>query len=170
MNNAQTNSIDESMMTYLLRQQIEKDEVCRKAAVDRKNFRSRIKGYGIKLKNFDVVYGLFKTNDDENGDFVEDLREQRRLMRLASLPVGYQFTLFGDTEKPSQPTVGVYSRGVRAFIEGKQESDNPHPANTSEGQDWLSGFRMAESNHKEGAEKAAQLDQSSDDTDEDEVE
>lgn len=170
MTTEQTNSVDESMMSYLLRQQIEKDEACRKAREDRKNFRSRIKGYGIKLKNFDVVYSLFKANDDENGDFVEDLREQRRLMRLANLPVGYQFTLFGDTEKPMQPKVGASNRGARSFIDGKEESDNPHPANSPEGQEWLDGFRDAETQYKRGAAKAAELDQSTDDEDEDDTE
>lgn len=150
-----TNSVDNELMSHLLRRHIALDKELREARDKRRQFRNEIKSYGVKLKNFDIVFRLWNENNDDAPEFIDDLREQRRLMQIAGLPVGHQFSLLGDEAPTEAIKITPFQRGARAYIDGLDEAENPHSVNTREGQDWLEGYRHSVTQCTAGADKAA---------------
>lgn len=154
-----TNGIDEPLMMHFIREQNSLEAQIAALQDKRKNFRSRIKSFGVKLKNFDAVRRQFNAQDD-GAEHVEDLREQRSMARLVGLASGFQYTFFDEQgnviAKQAESTKGgAYEQGRAAYLALAKESENPFSPNLSQGQDWLKGYRDAETACKTGKERAA---------------
>lgn len=155
---------DPALMAHLLKTQREHDKECEKLAAAakaatkaRKGWRKSMSGaYGFKLENFDKVFDQFM-DEEAAAREVENLREQRRLAELAGLPLFASIKLPGD--KAAAKPIGPFEYGNRAFLDNKNESENPHPAGSIAGQEWMKGWRTAQERCKEGAETAKRLDE-----------
>lgn len=149
-----TNGVDEATMMHFLREENALKAQIGALQSKRKNFRAGIKSFGIKLKNFDRAAELFNAQDGGE-EALQDLREQRRLARLANVPFGFQFTFFDETEQQTDsPEGGAYEQGKRAFLSLVKESECPFSPGLAQGQDWIKGYRDAETMCKRGKERA----------------
>lgn len=141
-----SNLINASMMRALVRRETkllkQKADAC--AAVNAHH--KKIKTYGINVKNFKAVFDQIACADEGDG-YIQNLREQQRLAKLLELPIGHQFNMIDefDAAQKVDEEIGVkaYRMGARAHMDGVEESANPHPANTVEGQEWLKGYRWS---------------------------
>ena len=150
-----TNGVDEAAMMHFIRQENSLRAQIAAIQAKRKNFRSEIKSFGVKLKNFDRIIEQFNAQDGGD-EALEDLREQKRLAKLAGLPFGHQFTFFDEQpEEKATEQRGAYAAGRRAYLLGAKESENPFDVTQEQGQDWLTGYRDTESKVKEGKERVA---------------
>lgn len=118
----------------------------------KKSHRNHVKTFGIDLKDFDAAIAQMLAED--GGDlYVKKLAAQHRLMKILDLPVAKRFAA-GDqlaldletAENKNDRRNGVskqFRDGCRAHMDGAEEGDNPHAINSSEGQDWLDGYRYS---------------------------
>lgn len=153
-----SNMLNQAMMFALMREHTKHDKKLADARNARTSFRKTIKSYGVNLKNFDIAFHV-ATASDEGDTYIENLREQQRLMRLANVHVGHQFS-FEDEFDAAENVEGTkaYQLGARAYIDGAEESDCPHAANTTEGQEWMKGWRYSLDLCSEGLEALKALD------------
>ncbi len=118
----------------------------------KKAHRNHVKTFGVDLKDFDAAIAQMLAED--GGDlFVKKLASQHRLMKLLDLPVAKRFAAgdqlkldLEETGKKNDRSNGVskqFRDGARSHIDGLEEKDNPHAANSEEGQDWLEGYRYS---------------------------
>ena len=150
------NLIDGPVMMALMQKE-SKLRNAKKAAADAlKAHHGTVKSFGIKIANFNMAFAQMMASD--GGDaFIQDMREQQRLMRLLKLPVGHQFDILdefdaSEREKEETPDSTMpFKKGVIACLADEDEKKCPHAANTEEGQEWLRGFRWAASETKSGA-------------------
>lgn len=150
-----TNGVDEATMMHFIREENSLKAQISALQGKRKNFRSGIKSFGVKLKNFDRVLEQFNA-EDGGQEAIDDLREQRRLARLAQIPFGFQFNFFDEKDQSTdKPDGGAYEQGKRAYLALVKESENPFSPNLAQGQDWLKGFREAEAACKVGKDRAS---------------
>lgn len=141
-----SNLVNASMMRALMRQEA-KLERAKKAATDSLNaHHKRIKTYGVKVKNFRAIYQQMTARDDGD-EFIQDLKEQRRIAQLMALPIGHQFNLVDEIAAADSldNEVGgkAYRNGARAHMDGAEETECPHDENSVEGQEWMRGYRWS---------------------------
>lgn len=170
MSEENTNGVDSPLMFALVRKENLLQRAKKKAADDVRAHHGTIKANGIKMQNFTPVYKQMMAQD--GGDaFIQDLREQRRMMQLLKLPIGHQFSILDefdavDEAKKEDPEItNHYRLGGQAYLGGDEEDDCPHLANTEEGQEWLRGFRWAEERTKKGNAILEATDPNADDDD-----
>ena len=155
MSDKNTNGLDEATMMHFVRESNSIDAQIAALQMKRKNFRSGIKSFGVKLRSFDRTLNVFNAADG-GAEALEELREERKLARLIGLPIGHQLTFFDDTgAAPDEPEGGAYDQGRRAYVSLVKESEIPFAENLQQGQDWLRGYREAEAACKVGKERAA---------------
>ena len=161
-----SNIVNPAMVFALVRTEtrLERDKKAASAALSAHH--RRIKGYGLKIANFLAAYRQF-TADDEGDEYIEDMREQQRLMQCLRLPVGHQFDLLDAPRQDDPDAPGrAYKAGMRAFLDvGPDEFACPHPQNSAEGQEWLKGLRDAETLCGEGDKDLAAIDGDNDRSD-----
>lgn len=173
----QENLVSPSVMFALVRDETRLQEAKKEAAAklkaangDIKAHHGKVKSFGIKIKNFEDVYAQMMA-DDAGDEWMQDMREKKRMMELLKLPIGHQFSILDefdavDKAKEDDPEASHYFKGgVRAYLRGDKEDECPHSLNAPEGQDWLRGYRWAEGAAKEGADVMAAT--SADDTNDD---
>lgn len=145
---APSNLVSRSMMFALMREEARLEGALKTARAALGGHRKRVKSYGLKVRNYLAIYQLFNSSDGGD-EYLQDLREQKRMISLLDLPAGHQFSLLDDVDievraAQRQDDPKAYKAGVRAYIAGEAEKECPHAANTVEGQEWLEGYRMAE--------------------------
>lgn len=152
---AQETELSENVLMHFVREHNSIDAQIAGLQAKRKNLRSSIKSNGVKLKNFDRVFAEFNAVEDDQ--YLEDLRQQRNMARLLSMPLGTQISFFDDPEGPPAPASsnggGAFQQGVRSFLAGGKENQNPF-TDGEQNQDWLRGFRYAEDATKDGKDSA----------------
>lgn len=141
-----SNLINESMVRALMRKEAILERA-KKQASDALNIQhKKIKTYGLKVKNFLAIYHQMTASDDGD-EYIQDLREQRRLAQMMKLPIGHQMDLIDafDAMGKVSEEIGfrAYRDGARAHLDGKEEGDIPHASNSEEGQEWLRGYRWS---------------------------
>lgn len=153
-----TNMINRAMMMALMREHSRADQKMDAARAERSALRKRIKSYGVNIKNFDIAYNI-ATASDEGDAYIQNLREQQRLLQLANVSVGHQFSLVDEFDAAEKVDgTRAYQLGARAYIDDKGEDDNPHAVNSVEGQEWIKGYRDMEDTVATGLRSIAALD------------
>lgn len=141
-----TNSIcNASMLRALMRTEARLQKAKEDAAAAIKSHHGRVKTYGMKVKNFSAVFAQM-TAADEGDEYIQNLKEQRRLAMLLDLPIGAQMSFIDEFDaigKLDESGPKSYRDGARAHLNGVEETDCPHDANTVEGQEWLRGYRWS---------------------------
>lgn len=146
MTDTGSNLINASMMRALMRQEalLQKKKKAANDAV--KAHHNRLKTYGMKVKNFMTIYAQNIASDDGD-EFIQDLKEQRRIAQLMQMPIGYQFNLVDEFDAApiidEQIGAKAYRDGARAHLDGIEETECPHAGNTEEGNEWLRGYRWS---------------------------
>ncbi len=157
---ADDNLISQAMVFALMRAETRLQAAKTDASRALSAHRKRLKTYGLKVKNFLAVYALVGASDDGDA-YLQDLREQRRLADLMSLPVGHQFSILDEFDAAGVRDQGdprAYKKGMRAYLEELPESDCPHALNTDDGQQWVEGWRAAETLFRMGEKELEALD------------
>lgn len=153
------------IITALIREEARLEEAKKNAQAAVTAHHKKIKALGIDVKDFVVIYQQ-ATASDGGDSFIQSLRTQKRLAEALNLPIGHQFDIFDDFEaverakdKGQDDTSFNYQQqGMRAFLRGDAEADCPHSPNSTGFNEWVQGFRMAETWAQEGREQILEKD------------